>query len=107
MAKISFLYPNQQGARFDMDYYLHTHMPQSIERLSAAKGFQGVSVDRGLGGEAPGIDPTYIVMCHFLFDSMEDFLAAFNVHAEFLQGDMANYTDIKPIIQVSTVEISK
>ena len=107
MTKISFLYPSKQGARFDMHYYLHTHMPQSIERLSAAKGFQGVSVDRGVGGEAPGVDPAYIVMCHFLFDSMEDFLAAFNIHAEFLQGDMAHYTDITPIIQVSTVEISR
>jgi hypothetical protein len=44
-------------------------------------------------------------MCQYLFDSLEDFLAAFNRHAELLQGDMAMYTDIKPIIQVSQVEI--
>jgi hypothetical protein len=25
MIKISIFYPNTPGARFDMDYYLHTH----------------------------------------------------------------------------------
>jgi uncharacterized protein (TIGR02118 family) len=107
MVKISILYPNGKDSRFDMNYYLHTHMPMSIERLSAHKGFKGVSVERGLGGEIPGSDPIYVALCHFLFDSVEDFLAAFNPHAALLQGDMPNYTDIKPIIQVSAVEIMR
>jgi len=90
-----------------MTYYLTTHMPMSIELMSAGAGFQGVSVERGLGGDVPGSDPTYIAMCHYLFDTLEDFLAAFNRHAELLQGDMAAYTDIKPVIQISQVEISR
>ena len=105
MVKISILYPNEKHARFDLTYYLTRHMPMSIERMSASKGFQGVSVERGLAGDAPGSDPTYIAMCHYLFASLEDFLAAFNRHAELLQDDMATYTDIKPVIQVSQVEI--
>jgi uncharacterized protein (TIGR02118 family) len=105
MIKISILYPNEKHARFDLTYYLTNHMPMSIERMSASKGFQGVSVERGLAGDTPGSDPTYIAMCHYLFDSLEDFLAAFNRHAELLQGDMATYTDIKPDIQISHVEI--
>ncbi|MBI1881062.1 MAG: EthD family reductase [Chloroflexi bacterium] len=52
----------------------------------------------------PGSDPTYVALCHFLFDSVEDFLAAFNPHAGFLQGDMPNYTDIKPIIGLAHPE---
>ncbi len=36
MIKISILYPNKKGSRFDMDYYLNTHMPMSIGRLSEA-----------------------------------------------------------------------
>lgn len=107
MVKISILYPNQKDSTFKMNYYLDHHMPMSIERLSAAKGFQGVSVERGVGGEAPGSAPAYIAMCHYLFDSVEDFLAAFGANAATLQSDMPNYTDIKPIIQFSTVEITK
>jgi hypothetical protein len=44
-------------------------------------------------------------MCHFLFDSFDGFLAAFTPHAGMLRGDTPNYTDIKPIIQISEVLI--
>jgi len=30
MTKISILYPNHKGARFDVRYYLATHVPRSI-----------------------------------------------------------------------------
>ena len=105
MVKISLMYPNTKNARFDISYYLNTHMPMSIERLSVSPGFKGVSVERGLAGDAPGSDPPYIAMCHYLFDSVEDFFAAFNVNAAVLQGDIPNYTDLSPVIQVSAVEI--
>jgi hypothetical protein len=35
MTKISILYPKKKGAGFDMDYYIGTHMPLSIELLGA------------------------------------------------------------------------
>jgi uncharacterized protein (TIGR02118 family) len=107
VVRISILYPNQPDRRFDMGYYLEKHMPASIERLSAEKGFRGVSVDRGVGGGAPGAAPTYVAMCHYLFDTGADFMTAFAAHAGYLQGDMANYTDIEPVIQFSEVAISR
>ena len=107
MTKISILYPNNQSARFDMPYYVNTHMPLSIKVLSTHPGFKGVSVERGLGGAEPGSAAAYIAMCHFLFDSIEDFMAAFAPHAARLQGDMPNYTDIKPVIQFNEVLISR
>jgi uncharacterized protein (TIGR02118 family) len=105
MIKISILYPNT--GKFDMDYYLNTHMPRSIELLSKGKGYLGVSVERGLGGAAPGSAPSHVAMCHYLFDSADEFMAAFLPHAAALQGDMPNYTDIEPIIQISEVAISR
>ena len=107
MIRISILYPNNKGSRFDVSYYVETHMPMSIGLLSAHPGFKGVSVEHGLGGAVPGSAPAYIAMCHFLFDSIEDFLAAFMPNAEVLQGDMPNYTDIEPVIQFSEVLISR
>jgi len=58
-----------------MGYYVDTHMPLSIELFSAHPRFKTVSVERGLGGVMPGADAAYIVMCHFLFTSAEDFMA--------------------------------
>ncbi len=107
MVRISIFYPNKPDGRFDMAYYLETHMPASIARLSVGKGFGGVSVDRGVGGGAPGAPPAYVAMCQYLFETADDFMAAFGPHAEFLQGDIANYTDIEPIIQFSDVAISR
>ncbi len=107
MFNISSIYPNKEGIKFDFDYYLNTHMPMSIELLSKAKGFKGVSVERGTSIDNPKIESSYIAMCHYYFDSLEEFLAAFEPHADKLQSDIKNYTDIEPIIQINKVEITK
>jgi len=41
MIRLSILYPAGESSRFDIDYYLNTHMPESIARLSAGDGFRG------------------------------------------------------------------
>jgi uncharacterized protein (TIGR02118 family) len=107
MIKISILYPNGKNTRFDMGYYIDKHMPLAIELLSAHPGFNGVSVEHGLSGAVPGKDAPYIAMCHFLFDSFENFSTAFAPNALVLQGDIPNYTDAEPVIQVSEVLISR
>ena len=107
MIRISILYPNDKGSRFDVSYYVETHMPMSIKLLSAHPGFKGVSVERGIGGVVSGSDPTYVAMCHFSFSSVESFLDAFMPNAEVLQGDMPNYTDIEPVIQFNEVLTSR
>lgn len=105
MVKISIFYP--KSGRFDMDYYLNVHMPRSIALLSKGKGYRGVSVERGLGGATPGSAPGFVAMCQYVFDTADDFMAAFMPHAAELQGDMPNYTDIETIIQVSEVAINR
>ena len=107
MTKISILYPNKAGARFDFDYYVRVHMPISIDLLSKHRGFRGVSVERGVSGPQPESPAAYVAMCHFLFTSAEDFVAAFMPHAEHLRDDMPNYTDIEPVIQFNEVLISR
>ncbi|MGZ6192351.1 MAG: EthD family reductase [Syntrophales bacterium] len=60
-----------------------------------------IAVERGLGGAEPGSRATYIIMFHLYFDSVEAFQAAFGPHAPAIMGDIPNYTDIQPTIQVS------
>lgn len=107
MTKVSILYPNRDGARFDFGYYVETHMPRSIQLLSTHPGFRGVSVERGVGGAAPGSSAAFVAMCHYAFDSPEAFLAAFTPHAAELQADTARYTDIEPVIQFNEILISR
>jgi uncharacterized protein (TIGR02118 family) len=107
MFNISSVYPKKNGYKFDFDYYLNKHMPKSIELLSKAKGFKGVSVECGIDIDEPKINSSYVAMCHYYFETLEDFMAAFGPHAEELQGDIVNYTNIEPTVQINEVKISK
>ena len=103
MIKVSVLYPNNEGSKFDMEYYCNRHIPMVREKLGGT--VQGVAVEEGLGGAEPGSPPVYIAMSHLLFDSVETFQGAFGPHAEAIMRDIPNYTDVQPTIQISEVRI--
>ena len=103
MIKVSVFYPNDPGSKFDMAYYLNKHMPMVQQKLSGA--LRGASVEQGLGGMQPGSPPTYLAMGHLLFDSVEAFQQAFGPHAPAIVGDIPNYTNTQPTIQVSEVKL--
>ena len=104
MVRVSILYPNTEGGRFDFDYYLATHMPMSIRLLGDA--VKKVDIERGVSGPAPGSPAAYLALCHFTCETREAFEAAFFANAATLQGDMPNYTDIEPVIQISEVALT-
>lgn len=105
MIKVSIHYPNIAGYRFDTDYYVNVHMPMSISKLGGA--IQSVSVEIGISGPLPDHAPPFAALCHFVCESPQAFYDAFLPHAELLQGDMKNYTDIEPVIQISEIMISR
>ena len=103
MIKVSVFYPNKEGKKFDMDYYLNSHIPMVREKLGAA--LKACSVDQGLGGAEPGVPAAYVAMGHLLFNSVEEFQAAFGPNAKAISADIPNYTDIQPSIQISEVKM--
>lgn len=103
MIKVSVLYPNEEGKNFNMDYYCEKHMPMVQEKLGSA--CKKVAVEEGLGGAEPGSAATYMAMGHLYFDSVEAFQTAFGPHAEAIMGDIPNYTDTQPTIQISAVKM--
>ncbi|RHX89352.1 EthD family reductase [Leptospira stimsonii] len=105
MFNITSIYQKKENYRFDFSYYLNVHMPRSISLLSKGKGYRGVSVERGIDLPNGQLDSTFVAVCNYYFDSAEDFLNAFLPHAQELQDDIKNYTDIVPINQVNVVEI--
>ena len=104
MITVNVLYPNQDGAKFDMNYYLGSHIPM-VKRLMGS-ALKGVVVEQGLGGGAPGTKAEFSTLCHLRFDSVEAFQAAFGPHASAIQDDIANYSSVAPVIQVSDVKVS-
>jgi uncharacterized protein (TIGR02118 family) len=103
MIKVSVMYPNTPGARFNHEYYRDTHMPLVKKRMGDKCKFY--TVDKGIGGGAPGTPATYIGMCHIHCESVEAFQAGFGPHADEIMGDIPNYTDLTPVIQISEVVV--
>ena len=66
MIKVSVMYPNTPGARFDHDYYRDKHMPLVKARMGDA--CKSYTVDKGMAGGTPGAPATYVGMCHIFCD---------------------------------------
>jgi uncharacterized protein (TIGR02118 family) len=105
MIKVSVMYPNNPGARFDHDYYREKHMPLVKARMGDACKYY--TIDKGLAGGAPGAPATYVGMCHIFADSIDSFQKAFGPHAKEIMGDIKNYTDVAPVMQISEVVVEK
>ena len=106
MVRISILYPNRPDGRFDIPIPGNTHA--GVDRAALRR--QGLS--RCFGRSRywrRGARRTARLCRHVRVPVRHGrgFIAAFGPHAEFLQGDMANYTDIAPVIQFSDVAISE
>jgi uncharacterized protein (TIGR02118 family) len=103
MIKVSVFYPYEEGKKFNMEYYCNNHIPMVLGKLGDA--CKGGAVEQGLGGGQPGSPPIYMAMGHLLFESIEAFQTAFGPHAKEIMGDIPNYTDVEPLIQISEVKI--
>jgi len=101
--KVSLLYPNEKGKKFDTDYYFNKHIPMIRQKLGTA--CKCVDAEQGLSGILPGTPATNIAMCHLYFESIEVLQTAFGLHAQAIMADMANYTNIQPTVQISEVKI--
>ena len=102
MIRVTVLYPNNEGSRFDIDYYTRHHMPMVQEKLG--KACRRVGVEKGLSGGQPGSKPPFSALCQLDFDSVEAFQAAFGPHAPEILADIPNYTNVQPTIQISEIK---
>ena len=105
MIKVSVMYPNKPGARFNHEYYRDKHMPLVKARMGSHCRYY--TVDKGLSGDAPNTPATYVGMCHIFCDSVEAFQREFGPHAKEIMGDIPKYTDLQPVIQISEVVVGK
>ena len=99
MIKVSVLYPQRAGAKFDMAYYCDSHMPLVQRVLRPA--IKGIAVDKGVAGGTPGSAPAYVAIGHLWFDSVASVDGVFGPNADKILSDIPNYTNIEPIVQIS------
>jgi len=101
MIKVTILYPNADGKTFDMDYYANKHMPMISDLFGDT--LKGVGIDQGISGRTPEEPIPYLAIGYLYFDTLEAYQKAFAPNAEKIVGDIPNYTNVQPIVQISEI----
>ena len=102
MIKVSVLYPNGEGKKFDHAYYTSTHL-ELVQSLLGPMGLVNGEMEKGISGADPNEPAPFLALGHLYFNTVEEVHAAFAIHAGAIMGDVVNFTDAKPQIQISEV----
>ncbi len=98
MIRALVLYPRGEGKTFDGDYWVNTHMAQLVAALPGVAKWEA-----DLAGE----DSPYHAAAHIYFASPEDMGKAFSGEpGQKVMADVANYTNIAPVMSVNQVAAS-
>jgi uncharacterized protein (TIGR02118 family) len=93
MIRLSVLYPRQEDEAFDHDYYRDHHVPLALRIW----GLESAEIDKG-------IDGPYVAAVHFRFESAEAMTASMSgTGFGQVSADVANYTNITPVLQISEI----
>ena len=92
---LNVVYPNREGARFDMAYYRSSHIPLATKVMKATSVMLIEGMPNGTTA-AP-----YVMIAHFEFASAEALKAALaNPSMADVRADVAKFTDIQPTVML-------
>jgi uncharacterized protein (TIGR02118 family) len=93
MIRVSVTYPTTEGASFDHDYYRDVHVPLAVAAWNPVR----TEIDKGVNGPS-------VAAVHMVFESMAAFQAGLeNPATADVMADVANYTTIEPVMQISDI----
>ncbi len=100
MIKVTVLYPNEEGKKFDHGYWTSTHL-NIVQTLLGPMGLVNGEMEKGVSGTDPDSPPPFVAVAHLYFNTVDEVHSAFIEHAGTIMSDIPNYTDIKPQFQIS------
>jgi uncharacterized protein (TIGR02118 family) len=101
MIILSVLYPKTAESKFDVDYYLGTHIPLVRSRWSGM-GLQKVDITHGTAALDGGM-PGYELIGQLTFESEESLSRALRQYGNEIISDIPKFTNVQPIIQTGKV----
>ncbi|HYZ63582.1 MAG TPA: EthD family reductase [Acetobacteraceae bacterium] len=99
MIVVTVTYPASETSRFDLDYYRNAHLPLVCARW-AAFGLQRARFLRGTAVPGGGPLATHLTALLY-FASEQDFQRAVEQHGREIMGDIKNFTDVRPTVQLN------
>ena len=101
MFKVSVMYPNEENAEFDIEYYKNEHM-EIVEKHLKPFGLIKTGVEKGVSGGGDLAAP-YICIGNLYFESQDDYDSGISEAGGKLRGDIPNFTNVTPIRQISEI----
>src|SRR5690242_3461768 len=93
---LNVIYPNKEGARFDMAYYRSSHIPLVMKVMKAKSALLIEGVPGANGAPAP-----FVMIVHFEFASADALKTAMaDPGMADVRADVAKFTDITPTVMV-------
>ncbi len=97
MHYVTVMYPNREGMRFDFDYYMSQHIPMVARLLDA-------TIEVTKGTETPsGTPASFLYAARIRIRSLDEYQAAIAQHGAQIIGDIPNYTDVQPTVQIDEI----
>jgi uncharacterized protein (TIGR02118 family) len=96
----SGFYPRTEGGTFNFDYYAKKHIPMVVALLG--RNAIRSEVRKGVAA-ADGSPAPYVCVGSVWVHSIDEFLATLARHGPQIMGDVPNYTNIPPVLQVEEV----
>ena len=103
MIKVSLLYAVEEGKKFDMDYYSNKHMPLVHQRLDPG-GLIRSEIESGISSADPSAPAPFVAIGTLYFNTTDEVHEGFKTHGRELMGDLPNFTDIAPQVQISEIQ---
>ena len=101
--KVAIMYPNDVDKTFDMNYYTNKHMPMLSELFGA--NMKQYKIDSGISGRTSADKAPFLAIGYLYFENLSDYQKVFRLHSEKILNDIPNYTNAKPIVQISEIVI--
>ncbi len=102
MIRIAAVYPFQSGKKFDLDFYLNSHLPM-VRKKFGPFGLKKIEVDKGVESLNGGASP-FFAIGYLYFDTLENFRQGFKAVGAEIVARIATYTDVTPMIQIGEVK---
>ena len=99
MFKVSVMYPNDEGVKFDFSYYRNQHM-KLVEQHMKAFGLKRTAVDKGVSGGG-GAKPPFVCVGHLYFDRADGYDEAIKKAGPVLRADIPKFTNVTPVRLIS------
>ncbi len=101
MYRVCVMYPNVEGAKFDVLYYKNTHM-KLVEEQMKPFGLIRTETDKAVSGGA-GKEAPFIGIGYLYFEEADGYDRAIAEKGSLLREDIPNFTNVTPIRQISEI----